>query len=144
MAYALERFVDAQQTVYDEALAELRRGRKNGHWMWFIFPQLRGLGRSAMAQHYGIASIEEARAYLAHPLLGERLRECTAAVLTHEVRAEEMLGSIDAMKLQSSMTLFECARVEDPLFGKCLDRFFEGRRDTATLRLLESDAHSPL
>jgi len=140
MEFALERFVDAQRSSYAQALAELRRGRKQGHWMWFLFPQLRGLGHSAMARHYGIGSLEEARAYLAHPLLGQRLHECTAALLTHEASAEEMLGVIDAMKLRSSMTLFERAAPEEPLFGKCLGRFYDGERDGATLRLLEQAA----
>jgi uncharacterized protein (DUF1810 family) len=105
----LERFVDAQAGgVYESAFAELRAGKKRGHWMWFIFPQRRGLGRSAMADHYGISGVEEARAYLSHPLLGPRLRECVAAVLSHagERTAEEMLGEVDALKLRSCLALF--------------------------------------
>lgn len=110
--FDLERFVRAQAGgVHEGALAELKAGRKRGHWMWFVFPQARGLGRSAMAEYYGIGGVEEARAYLAHPLLGPRLRECVAAVLSHagERTAEEMLGAVDAMKLRSCLALFASA-----------------------------------
>src|SRR5690349_7212891 len=108
--FDLSRFVAAQAPVYAEALAELRRGRKEGHWMWFVFPQLAGLGRSPTALFYAIGSLAEARAYLAHPVLGPRLRECTETLLAHRRRgAEAILGPVDAMKLRSSMTLFEAA-----------------------------------
>ncbi len=136
-AQDLARFVAAQEDVYAQALAELRAGAKRSHWMWFVFPQIAGLGTSAMAQHYAIASLAEARAYLAHPVLGARLRECTAAVLAHSGEsAETVLGPIDAIKLRSSMTLFARAgQVDDP-FGACLAAFFGGKADPATLRLL--------
>ena len=133
----LQRFVDAQAPVYAEALAELAAGAKRSHWMWFIFPQLRGLGRSAMAQHYGIASQAEAAAYAAHPLLGPRLLECTRAVLAVPGRsAEQIMGATDAMKLASSMTLFEAAVPGEAVFAAAIERFFAGRRDAATLALL--------
>jgi uncharacterized protein (DUF1810 family) len=129
----LQRFLDAQAGVYDGAAAELRAGRKTGHWMWFVFPQIAGLGRSPTAQHYAIASLDEARAYLAHPVLGTRLREC-ARILTElpGASAEEIFGGIDAMKLRSSMTLFARADPDEPLFGAVLDRYFGGVADAAT------------
>src|SRR3954447_14871975 len=106
----LDRFVRAQQGVYDDAVRELRAGRKTSHWMWFVFPQIAGLGRSPMAQRYAIGSLDEARAYVAHPVLGERLRESSRALLAHAgTNAEQILGGIDAMKLRSSMTLFDRA-----------------------------------
>jgi len=133
----LERFVDAQAPVYDRALGELARGRKETHWMWFVFPQLAGLGRSAMAQHYAIASLDEARAYLAHPLLGPRLLACTEAVLRHAgIPPEHVFGAIDAMKFRSSMTLFEVAGGDSAAFARALDAFCRGERDPETLRLL--------
>jgi len=133
----LERFVGAQEGVHPVALAELRRGRKQSHWIWFVFPQLAGLGVSAMAQRYAIGSLDEARAYLDHPLLGPRLREATEALLAHRgKRAEEMLGTVDAMKFRSSMTLFEAASPGENVFGAALDAFYGGERDAATLRLL--------
>jgi uncharacterized protein (DUF1810 family) len=133
----LSRFVMAQQGVYPEALAELRRGRKQSHWMWFVFPQIAGLGHSAMAQRYAIADLAEARAYLAHPILGARLRECTGAMLAHAgTSPRAILGDIDAVKLRSSMSLFEAAAADEALFGACLDAFFDGVRDAATLGLL--------
>ena len=134
--FDLDRFVEAQRPVYAAALAELRRGRKEGHWMWFVFPQLTGLGRSATAQHYAIGSLAEAKAYLAHPLLGARLRECCEAALRHDMRADALLGPVDAVKFRSSMTLFERAAPEEELFVRCLDSFFQGERDQATLGLL--------
>jgi uncharacterized protein (DUF1810 family) len=134
----LERFVAAQDGVYPQALAELRGGRKHGHWMWFVFPQLAGLGRSATARFYAIASAAEARAYLAHPLLGPRLAECARALLAHRARrAEAILGPIDAMKLRSSMTLFEAVAGDPAPFAAVLDAFFGGERDAATLGLLD-------
>jgi uncharacterized protein (DUF1810 family) len=130
----LTRFVDAQGAVYAAALAELRRGRKESHWMWFVFPQLAGLGRSETARFYGIGSADEAGAYLRHPLLGARLRECTMAVLDHRDRkAEAIFGAIDAMKFKSSMTLFEAVGGPDEPFAEALECFYGGERDAATL-----------
>ena len=132
-SFDLERFVAAQRDVYETALAELRAGRKRSHWMWFVFPQVAGLGHSSVAQHYGIASLHEARAYLAHPVLGPRLRECAGILLGHSgLSAFDIFGGIDAMKLHSSMTLFALVS-GDPLFQAVLDRYFEGRLDPATL-----------
>ena len=137
MAADLQRFVAAQDGVYAQALAELRRGRKETHWMWFVFPQLAGLGFSPTAQHYAIGSIEEARAYLAHPLLGPRLRECAGAALAHRDRtAEAMFGKVDALKFRSSLTLFEAAADDPAPFADALEAFYGGERDPATLRLL--------
>ena len=137
MSYDLDRFVAAQQGTYDGAVAELRRGRKTGHWIWFVFPQLDGLGRSEMSQRYGIASLQEARAYVAHPVLGPRLRECAAALIaTHGRSPEGILGSIDAVKVRSSMTLFEKAAPDEAVFGAVIDRFYGGRRDPATEAML--------
>jgi uncharacterized protein (DUF1810 family) len=136
-AFDLDRFVAAQEGIYPQALAELRRGRKESHWMWFVFPQLAGLGRSAMARRYAIASAAEARAYLAHPVLGARLRECAAALHAHRgERAEAILGAIDAIKLRSSMTLFAAVAGDPAPFGAVLDAFFGGERDAATLNLI--------
>ena len=131
--FDLERFVSAQDGVFDGALAELRAGRKTGHWIWFVFPQVAGLGRSEMSRIYSIGSLAEARAYLAHPVLGPRLREAAAAVLaTHGRSADEILGSIDAVKLRSSMTLFLRADPDEPGFRAVLDRLYDGRPDAAT------------
>ena len=133
----LDRFLIAQEGVYDGALDELRGGRKSGHWMWFIFPQIAGLGRSTMSQRYAIGSLDEAHAYLAHPVLGARLRECAEAVLSVRGRsAEEILGPIDAVKLRSSMTLFHRAAPEDPVFREVIDRYYGRRLDDATDALL--------
>jgi uncharacterized protein (DUF1810 family) len=135
--FGLERFVAAQAPVYVEALAELRSGRKRSHWMWFVFPQIAGLGRSAMAERYAIGSLAEARAYLGHAVLGPRLVEATEAALAHRGRgAEAIFGLVDAIKLRSSMTLFEAAAGSAGPFGAALDAFFGGARDEATLRLL--------
>ena len=132
-SYDLERFVLAQQGVYDGVLDELRRGRKVGHWIWFIFPQIAGLGHSAMSQQYAISSLDEARAYLTHPVLGPRLRECAAVVLaTKERTALEIFGSIDAIKLRSSMTLFHRAAPDEPLFAQVLERYYDDKADEAT------------
>ena len=129
----LDRFVVAQEHVYAGALDELRRGRKTGHWIWFIFPQVAGLGYSDMSRRYAIASLDEARAYLAHPLLGARLRECASALLaTTHGTAEDVLGAIDAMKVRSSMTLFHRAAPDEPLFVQVLDHFYGGAPDAAT------------
>jgi uncharacterized protein (DUF1810 family) len=137
-AFNLERFVEAQRPVYAAAQAELKRGRKESHWMWFVFPQMAGLGRSVMARHYGIVSLAEAGAYLAHPVLGCRLRECCRAVLDQESAAEALFGPVDAMKFKSSMTLFERAAPGEHLFPQCLERFFGGVRDEATERLIDT------
>jgi uncharacterized protein (DUF1810 family) len=130
----LERFVDAQAGVFEPAMVEVRAGRKVGHWMWFVFPQLAGLGRSEISRYYAIASLEEARAYVAHPALGRRLREAAAATLAAPKgrSAEAIFGSIDAVKLRSSMTLFARAAPDEPVFGRVLDRFFGGLADPAT------------
>jgi len=132
----LARFLDAQATVYETALQELRQGKKVTHWMWFIFPQVAGLGHSALAHRYAIRSRAEAEAYLAHPVLGPRLRDCATALLAHPTRsAREILGAPDDMKLWSSATLF--ASVEgNGTFTDLLTRFFGGMRDGATLRVL--------
>jgi uncharacterized protein (DUF1810 family) len=135
----LEHFVEAQDAggTYEQALRELRAGRKTSHWMWFVFPQLVGLGRSSMAQAYAITSLQQARDYLAHPVLGPRLRACTAAVLTHTDRsAEQVFGGIDALKLRSSMTLFARAAPEEPAFVQVLDAFYGGEADERTDALL--------
>lgn len=135
----LSRFVEAQDTdgTYERALAELRAGRKSTHWMWFVFPQLLGLGSSPMAQRYGIASLDEAREYLAHPVLGPRLVEATGVVADTGADPVALLGGVDAMKLRSSMTLFELADPAEPLFAVVLDRLYAGERDDRTRVLLE-------
>ena len=135
----VERFVLAHEDrgIFAQALAELHAGRKTSHWMWFIFPQVAGLGRSAVARNYAVSGLAEARAYLAHPVLGPRLRQCCEAVLAIEdASAEEVFGSVDAMKLRSSMTLFARAAPEDELFTEVLEKFFDGRADAATDELL--------
>ncbi|WP_237057457.1 DUF1810 domain-containing protein [Microbulbifer sediminum] len=135
--FDLERFVGAQASCYQEALAELQQGRKRSHWMWFIFPQLAGLGRSPMAQRYAIGSLAEAGAYLQHPLLGPRLRECCEQLLQVQGRsAHDILGSPDDMKLRSSMTLFAQVAGENSVFGKVLARYYDGEQDPRTLQLL--------
>ena len=132
----LQRFLLAQEGVIERVYDELRAGRKTSHWMWFVFPQLEGLGRSATAQHYALASLEEARAYLAHPELGGRLRECCRLLLCHrDNTAEHLLGPVDALKLRSSMTLFLRASGE-ALFEQVLEAFYAGREDSLTLELL--------
>ena len=137
MSYDLDRFVTEQNRDYETVLGELRRGRKSSHWIWFIFPQIAGLGYSAMSRHFAIGSLDEARAYLAHPVLGPRLRECARLVLAVEGRsAEEILGYIDAMKLRSSMTLFHRAAPDELQFGLVLDRYYDGAEDEATLARL--------
>jgi uncharacterized protein (DUF1810 family) len=135
--FDLDRFVAAQEGVYEGALRELRAGRKTGHWIWFIFPQLVGLGRSETSRFYGIKSIEEARAFLAHPTVGARLLECVGAVLgTSGATADQIFGSLDAMKVRSSMTLFHRAAPDEPLFEQVLERFYRGVADEATDALL--------
>ena len=137
--FDLQRFVTAQAPVFETALAELRAGRKRSHWMWFVFPQLRGLGVSPTAQFYGLASLLDARAYLAHPLLGERLARCVEALLAVQGRSlTTIFGSPDDMKFRSSMTLFALAAGDETaLFHQALDRYAEGRMDERTLALLE-------
>jgi uncharacterized protein (DUF1810 family) len=132
MTYDLQRFVDAQneRDTYQRALEELRNGRKTSHWMWFVFPQRAGLGRSETSRRYAIGSAEEARAYLEHPLLGARLIESAEALLTHrDNTAPAILGEIDALKLRSSMTLFAALAPEQPVFQRVLDRFYAGEPD---------------
>ena len=136
--YDLVRFTEAQEGVYDYALAELRSGQKRTHWMWYIFPQMDGLGQSATSKHYAIKSAEEARAYLHHPVLGARLLECAKAVLAVQGRSvTEILGFPDDVKLRSSMTLFASVADPDSVFVRVLDKFFQGHRDNRTLELLE-------
>ena len=135
--YDLERFVTAQDGVYAGALAELRRGSKTGHWMWFVFTQIAGLGFSEISQRFGITSLDEARAYLAHPVLGPRLRECARVVAeTSGKTAEQIFGSIDGIKLRSSMTLFHRADPDEPAFAAVLQEYFDGQPDEATDRRL--------
>ncbi len=137
--YDLQRFVDAQDRggAYEHALQELRQGRKRGHWMWFVFPQLRGLGSSWMAERYGIGSLDEARAYRAHPVLGPRLLECAGVLASADGRsAEAILGPVDAVKLRSSMTLFARADAGTDVFRVVLDRFFGGSEDPLTAERL--------
>jgi uncharacterized protein (DUF1810 family) len=138
--FNLRRFVEAQDdsAIYARALAELRNGRKQGHWIWFVFPQVAGLGSSPISQAYAIRSLDEARAYLAHPTLGPRLHQSCEALLDNDpsLTAEGILGGIDAIKVRSSMTLFTTADPAEPLFSKVLDRFYAGEPDAATNRLL--------
>jgi uncharacterized protein (DUF1810 family) len=137
--FDLEPFVAAQQPVYATVLGELRAGRKRTHWMWFVFPQIAGLGRSPTAQFYALASLDEARAYAVHPVLGARLRECAQAVLALEGESVDgIFGSPDNLKFHSSMTLFALAAPGEPVFSACLDKYFGGARDPATVALTES------
>ena len=136
MADPLDRFVDAQRDSFDDALAELRRGRKTGHWMWWIFPQLAGLGHSSTARFYGIADAAEARAYLAHPLLGGRVIEAMAAVAAASGTAKAIMGGVDALKLRSSATLFAAVADDPAPFRAVLERFFGGEADPRTLQML--------
>jgi uncharacterized protein (DUF1810 family) len=133
-----DRFLDEQERVYELVVAELRSGRKETHWIWFIFPQLAGLGHSGTSQRFAIGSLDEARAYLAHSVLGTRLRECAGLVLATTGRtAEEILGPTDAMKLRSCMTLFHRAAPDEPLFAQVLDRYYGGVADDATDKRLQ-------
>ena len=137
--FNLQRFVDAQARVYEEVRRELRAGRKESHWMWFVFPQIAGLGQSPTSIRFAIASLEEARAYLAHPVLGPRLRECAKLALDVEGKtARQIFGPIDEMKFRSSMTLFMTAAPDEPLFSRCLEKYFGGRPDPATLEILST------
>ena len=129
----LDRFVKAQQTFYDTALTEIRNGRKQTHWMWYIFPQIQGLGYSETAKYYAIRDLEEAREYLNHPVLGERLLRITSELLELESSAAQIFGSPDDLKLRSSMTLFAAVKDSNPLFEQALDKFFNGRKDEKTL-----------
>ena len=134
----LVRFRSAQTRNYSTALAELQAGAKRSHWMWYVFPQLRGLGRSDQAQFYGLASLEEARAYLSDPVLGGRLRECVVALLNlGGSDPEQVLGAVDALKLRSSLTLFRLACPDEPVFAHALNRYFQGQLDANTLSLLD-------
>jgi uncharacterized protein (DUF1810 family) len=136
--FNLERFVAAQAGVIEAVQAQLRAGRKTSHWMWYVFPQIEGLGFSALAQFYALASLDEARAYLAHPVLGERLRACVALVLGVQGRSlGAIFGSPDDMKFRSSMTLFDRAAPEEPVFSQALTQFCGGEADPATLSILE-------
>ena len=142
--FDLARFRDAQAGVVDGALAELRAGHKRGHWIWFVFPQLAGLGRSETSRFYGIASLDEARAYLADPILGPRLEASAAALLSTGGRsAERILGSIDAMKVRSSMTLFRAADPAVAVFDDVLTRFYAGSPDPTTMAMLDALASGP-
>jgi uncharacterized protein (DUF1810 family) len=135
--FDLERFVRAQEPVYERVCAELRNGRKSSHWMWFVFPQLRGLGSSSMAERFGIASRHEAQAYLDHPVLGLRLRECTALVNQIEGRSvEQIFGYPDDLEFRSSMTLFASAGSDNRNFQDALQKYFQGEPDPRTLQLL--------
>ena len=135
----LQIFIHAQENIYGQALAELTNGRKESHWMWFIFPQLAGLGTSEMAQKYAIPDLASAKQYLAHERLGTRLRQCSQAILSVNGRsAHEILGSPDDMKLKSSMTLFELAAGPDSVFSAVLAKYFDNQRDPKTLALLNS------
>jgi uncharacterized protein (DUF1810 family) len=134
---SLQRFLDAQATVYEVACAELKAGCKQSHWMWFIFPQLRGLGQSTRAIHYGIASRQEALDYLQHPVLGARLKNCMALLLAHQgLSAQAIFGATDAMKLKSCATLFAAIAEHEPVFQQVLDQYCNGVRDSRTLALL--------
>jgi uncharacterized protein (DUF1810 family) len=135
--FDLQRFVDAQEPVYDRACAELRRGRKQSHWMWFIFPQIAGLGHSPMAQRYAISSLEEAKAYLEHLVLGARLRACTRLILAVEGRsAHQILGAPDDAKFRSCLTLFAYATADKQIFRDALQKYFDGEEDSLTVARL--------
>lgn len=137
--YDLHRFVDAQNPVIDQVKRELRSGNKRTHWMWFVFPQVAGLGKSQLAQQYAIASREEAEAYLAHPVLGSRLRDCTAIVNDVEGRtATEIFGSPDDLKFRSSMTLFDAVADDSSLFRTALDQYYHGEPDPKTVQFLSA------
>jgi len=138
--FELQRFVAAQAPVIDTVLQELAAGRKRSHWMWFVFPQLKSLGRTSMAQHFGLASLDEARAYWAHPVLGPRLKVCTQRVLAVEGRsALQIFGMPDMLKFGSSMTLFERAAANEAVFAQALDKFYASQRDANTIALLKTE-----
>jgi uncharacterized protein (DUF1810 family) len=140
--FDLDRFVEAQSDTYGSAVAEIHAGRKQSHWMWFVFPQVQGLGYSAMARRYGITGLAEARAYLSHPVLGARLRECAEALeaLDSGESVTGIFGSTDAMKLRSSLTLFAQAAGQESVFERLLDKYFAGRRDDFTVAVLQGQA----
>jgi uncharacterized protein (DUF1810 family) len=141
--YSLDRFVQAQEEDYGLALSEIRAGQKESHWMWYIFPQYRGLGFSSTSQRYAIQNLDEARAYLAHPLLGPRLLECCEAVLAVEGRsAQEIFGTPDDLKLRSCATLFAAIAPAHSVFVQLLHRFYQGQGDEKTLRLIAESAES--
>jgi uncharacterized protein (DUF1810 family) len=136
-AFNLQRFVSAQDRVWSDVLAELAAGAKTSHWMWFVFPQLAGLGRSGTARFYGIVSLPEARAYWLHPVLGARLKECCGLLMALRGRtALQVFGPIDALKLRSCLTLFERAASDESMFGQLLNKYYAGERDAATLEML--------
>lgn len=136
--FNLQRFLAPQGAVLADVIAELRQGRKVSHWMWFVFPQLASLGVSSTANRFGLASLEEARAYLAHPVLGERLRQCCGLLMRlGDVSASEVFGHPDDLKLRSCLTLFHLAAPKDPLFASCLEKYYDGELDSATVRYCE-------
>jgi uncharacterized protein (DUF1810 family) len=136
-SHNLQRFVDAQAPVFDRVLAELRQGQKQSHWMWFVFPQISGLGRSETARHFALSGLDEARAYLQHPLLGPRLEQCAQIIAPQTHRsARQLFGTPDDLKLHSSMTLFAVAAPDKPVFEAVLAAFFNAERDSATLKQL--------
>ena len=142
MNYDLQRFLDAQALMYQQALKEVEAGKKEDHWIWFIFPQLKGLGKSNSSRYFGISGIDEARAYYEHPVLGTRLREVTAALLMNDKSAEEIFGKLDAQKVRSCMTLFNhiakyVLENEDDIFQKALNKFYEGKGDALTWKMLD-------
>ncbi|GAA5525302.1 hypothetical protein Maes01_01868 [Microbulbifer aestuariivivens] len=138
--YNLKRFVDAQEDCYAQALAEINAGHKHSHWMWYIFPQVQGLGRSATARYYAIRSRDEARAYLNHALLGRRLRECAQCLRKQEgMTARQIFGSPDDLKLKSCMTLFDAVAGGESVFAAVLDQYYNGKRDGSTLAILSRD-----
>jgi len=142
----LQRFLDQQDPVYEDVCAELRMGSKGGHWMWYVFPQLKGLGSSYMAETYGIASIEEAKAYLNHPILGSRLRHCTRLVIAIDDKsARQIFGYVDALKFRSCMTLFQLAATDADLFAAALQKYYGGELDDLTVKRLSAAAgHQPM
>lgn len=139
MEYNLNRFVEAQNNVYEQVVNELVQGRKTSHWMWYIFPQIKGLGYSSTAMYYALSSLDEAAEYLNHPVLGHRMVECCQILLGLENKtAEDIFGGIDTMKLKSSMTLFSLA-TDNPVFNQVLNMYYNGEKDNATMRIIESD-----
>ena len=137
---SLQRFIDAQQSDYETALSEIKRGRKQSHWMWYIFPQIQGLGFSATSKLYAIRNLQEAQAYLNHPLLGKRLKEITDALINLPLNnAHEIFGSPDDVKLKSSMTLFASLPDADPVFESALKKFFKGEKDAKTLLIIKDE-----
>ena len=138
LAHSLERFVIAQKPCYEQVVEELHHEQKRSHWMWFIFPQIKGLGHSEYAQYYGIYDLDEAKAYLSHPVLGLRYEECLQLLETAKSDAEQILGDIDAKKLKSSLTLFLAAEPESPLIASLLEKFFLGKKDPDTTNLIRA------